>query len=557
MKLDTFFEKFDLFAETPNAAEKLRELFLELAVRGQLVEQSPDDEPAQKLLERIHGERLRLIEERVVRRQDTDPVAEDEVPFSIPDSWTWTRLGAIGDWGSGSTPARGNQELYDGGITWLKSGELNDTQSLSGSEETLSELALQSGSFRRNRPGDVLLAMYGATIGRVAILAEAAVTNQAVCGCTPFNGVMNRYLFFFLLSQRSRLQSASEGGAQPNISKVKIVNFPFALPPTAEQKRIVAKVDELMALCDRLNRQRQEGETLHAAIIRAAIARFDEAPNPSNLNFLFHNSYSIPPADLRNSILNVAIQGKLVPQDPGDEPAKFWHKRLQSDPENGAGKNGSATVESPELDAPTLPLPEGWIWLRIADVFEVAGGIQKTPDRIPRDNAFPYLGVANVYRGRLDLNTVKKFELAPGELERRRLEPSDLLIIEGNGSFNEIGRCAMWSGEIPDCVHQNHVIRCRPKDREIAPFILLFLNSSVGVDVMQRLAITSSGLYSLSVGKIRQIVVPVAPLAEQRRIIAKVDQLMTLVDQLEINLTASRATANRLIDAVVAELKTA
>ncbi|MSO22383.1 MAG: hypothetical protein EXQ58_03820 [Acidobacteria bacterium] len=138
----------------------------------------------------------------------------------------------MGDWGSGSTPARGNHDLYGGGITWLKSGELNDNQALAGSEETVTELALKTGSFRRNQPGDVLLAMYGATIGKVAILAEPAVTNQAVFGCTPFDGISNRYLFSFLLSQRARFHSASEGGAQPNISKVKIVGFPFPLPPS-------------------------------------------------------------------------------------------------------------------------------------------------------------------------------------------------------------------------------------------------------------------------------------------------------------------------------------
>ena len=164
------------------------------------------------------------------------------------------------------------------------------------------------------------------------------------------------------------------------------------------------------------------------------------------------------------------------------------------------------------------------------------------------------MGVANVYRGRLDLTKVKKFELEPGELERRKLEAGDLLIIEGNGSFNEIGRCAKWNGEIKNCVHQNHVIRCRPRDPTISDFTLLFLNSPNGMDIMQRLAITSSGLYSLSVGKIRQIEIPVPPLTEQRLIVAKVNELMALVDALETHLATARTTAERLMDAIVAEL---
>jgi type I restriction enzyme S subunit len=141
--------------------------------------------------------------------------------------------------------------------------------------------------------------------------------------------------------------------------------------------------------------------------------------------------------------------------------------------------------------------------------------------------------------------------LEDGELERRRLEPSDLLIIEGNGSINEIGRCAIWHGEIADCVHQNHVIRCRPKDLKIAPFTLLFLNSPLGVEIMQRLAITSSGLFSLSVGKIREIDIPLPPLPEQLRIVAKVDELMALCDQLEASLTTAQTEASRLLESVL------
>ena len=187
----------------------------------------------------------------------------------------------------------------------------------------------------------------------------------------------------------------------------------------------------------------------------------------------------------------------------------------------------------------------------MAEIFEVAGGIQKTPDRAPRGNAFPYLGVGNVYRGRLDLSIVKQFELAPGEIERRRLQAGDLLIIEGNGSLSEIGRCAKWRGEIAACVHQNHVIRCRPVDPAISDFALLVLNSPVGVANMQSLAITSSGLYSLSVGKIRQIEIPLPPLAEQQRIVTKVNELMAVCDQLEASLSAGAEHRSRLLEALL------
>ena len=254
---------------------------------------------------------------------------------------------------------------------------------------------------------------------------------------------------------------------------------------------------------------------------------------------------------LRQTILNLAVRGQLVPQDPDEEPSKRWFAGLGRGSKSQKRKDVLSQAKSDEDgDSPFSP-PIGWIWLKVADVFEVAGGIQKTPNRTPRNNAFPYLGVGNVYRGRLDLREVKKFELEDGELERRRLEPSDLLIIEGNGSINEIGRCAIWHGEIADCVHQNHVIRCRPKDLKIAPFTLLFLNSPLGVEIMQRLAITSSGLFSLSVGKIREIDIPLPPLPEQLRIVAKVDELMALCDQLEASLTTAQTEASRLLESVL------
>jgi len=250
----------------------LRKSILTLAVQGKLVPQDPNDEPAEELLLAISAEQERLVKARQIRRVDTTPLSEDDEPFAIPSTWVWTRLGKIGDWGSGSTPPRGNHELYGGSIPWLKSGELNDNQALARSEETVTELAVKTCSFRLNNPGDVLLAMYGATIGKAAILSEAAVTNQAVCGCTPFPGFLNTYLFQYLVSQREAFHASSEGGAQPNISKVKIINHPIPLPPLAEQRRIVAKVSELMALVDELETQLTASRAAAEKLLSALVA---------------------------------------------------------------------------------------------------------------------------------------------------------------------------------------------------------------------------------------------------------------------------------------------
>ena len=270
MNSERLLEVYEKISEVPDAIARLRRFVLDLAVRGKLVEQNTGDEPASQLLSRMSAQRSELERAKAIKKVKLTGVS---APADlIPANWIWTQLGSVGDWGSGSTPQRGNSEFYGGGLSWLKSGELGDNLNLAGSEETITEKAISKCSFRLNKPGDVLIAMYGATIGKLAILAEEAVTNQAVCGCTPFTGLLNRYLFLFLLANREAFHASSEGGAQPNISKVKIVNTAFPLPPTEEQHRIIAKVDELMALCDRLEEARKTREETRDKLT-AAVAR--------------------------------------------------------------------------------------------------------------------------------------------------------------------------------------------------------------------------------------------------------------------------------------------
>lgn len=505
MKLDTFFEKFDLLADAPGAVGKMRELILHLAFSGKLI-------PTKHLWDR---KSLKSLTTKI---------------------------------GSGATPSGGRESYFSSGIPLIRSMNvhfrgfeptglvfLNDEQA-----RQLSNVIVQ--------PHDVLLNITGASIGRVTtapVEMRGARVNQHVSIIRPVNELDARFLAMLLASPdfQGMINEIQVGATRQALTKGMIERFEIPFPPPAEQKRIVAKVDELMALCDRLEAQQRSREAQHAALARASLSRFAEAPTPANLDFLFHPAYAIEPADIRKAILTLAVQGKLVPQDPDDDLVLDWLQVV-----------AKSRINEFDLSESPFLIPDGWVWVKVADVFEVAGGIQKTPHRAPRQNAFPYLGVGNVYRGRLDLSTIKEFELEPGELERRRLESGDLLIIEGNGSFNEIGRCAKWKGEIPDCVHQNHVIRCRPCDVRLSSFVLLFLNSPNGTEIMQRLAITSSGLYSLSVGKIRQIEIPIPPLAEQDRIVARVDQLMSLVDQLETQIATSGETAAKLLDALVAEL---
>ena len=245
--------------------ERLKKSILQEAVQGKLVPQDPSDEPAEALLERIRVEKQRLIKEGKIKKDKHESVIfrrdnshyekldgverciDDELPFEIPESWAWARLGNIGDWGSGATPSRTHPEYYDGSIPWLKTGDLTDSY-ITDIPEGISQLALEKTSVRLNESGSVLMAMYGATIGKLGILTYSATTNQACCACKPVYGVETLFLFYFLMSQRTAFIKRGEGGAQPNISKEKIVTTLMPLPPLAEQHRIVQRIEELLPL---------------------------------------------------------------------------------------------------------------------------------------------------------------------------------------------------------------------------------------------------------------------------------------------------------------------
>ena len=335
--------------------KKLRELILELAVRGKLVPQDSNDLPASILLEKIAKEKARLIKEGNIKKQKPLPeISEDEKPFALPVGWGWSRLGDLGDWGAGSTPERKNPAYYGGDMNWFKSGELKYNEHLTSSEETVTSEALERCSLRICHPGDVLIAMYGATIGMLAILENDATTNQAVCACTCHTGLFNRFLFLILRAWGPRFNEQGAGGAQPNISKVKIINTITPLPPLAEQHRIVAKVDELMALCDQLEQQQIESSDTHQTLVKTLLATLTNAADQkecakawqriaNHFDTLFTTEQSID--QLKQTILQLAVMGKLVPQDPNDLPAPQPGKWLEG--EIKAGRTRQAGLPAP------------------------------------------------------------------------------------------------------------------------------------------------------------------------------------------------------------------
>ena len=337
----------------------LRHKILDLAIHGKLVPQDPNDEPASVLLERIKAEKERLIKEGKIKRskksaKTSDTPHYENVPFEVPDNWVWMTLGEVGTWQSGGTPSRSNKTYYGGNIPWLKTGDLNDGL-ISDIPESITEEAVANSSAKINPAGSVLIAMYGATIGKLGILTFPATTNQACCACIEFNAITQLYLFYFLLSQRNGFIAKGGGGAQPNISKEIIVNTFIPLPPLSEQQRIVMEIEKWFALIDQV----EQGK-----------------------------------ADLQNTIkqtkskiLDLAIHGKLVPQDPNDEPAIKLLKRINPD-------------FTPCDNGHSRKLPQGWYSVTANDVCSIIGGVSYNKADI-QDTGIRVLRGGNIQNGKV------------------------------------------------------------------------------------------------------------------------------------------------------------
>jgi type I restriction enzyme S subunit len=329
--------------------EDLKNSILQLAVQGKLVEQREEEGTAEELYEQIQEEKQRLIETGVIRKQKKLPeITEEEELFDIPDTWKWIRLGEVGEWRAGSTPTRSNPAYYGGNIPWLKTGDLTDGY-IEEASEYVTDKALNETSIRLNPVGSVLMAMYGATIGKLGILNIESTTNQACCACVPFEGVYNKYLFYYLMTQRSNFIKMGAGGAQPNISRTKIVNHIIPLAPLEEQKRIVYKIEELTPYVEKY------GEAYEKV---------------TELNKQF-------PKEMEKSILQYAMQGKLVEQREEEGTAEELYRQIQGEKqrlmEEGLIRKEQKLPAITEEEIP-FEIPATWKWVRMGDALNIVMG---------------------------------------------------------------------------------------------------------------------------------------------------------------------------------------
>jgi type I restriction enzyme S subunit len=544
VKLDTFFERFDQLAEAPDAVAKLRELVLQLAVQGRLVSQLATDEPTGTLAASIAEDRAAFVKERGLARQRVfASVEEDQYPFALPSGWGWTRLGNLCRVQAGFAFQSAAFVQGGSGVPMIRIRDITkDRTQVNYVGEYREEFFVEAGDYLVGMDGNFTVARWR---------GPRALLNQRVSRLQWYSPRIEPSFFAIALQHRlSELQGTKAYTTVDHLSSGQIEDAVVPLPPLAEQRRIVAKVDELMALCDRLEAQQWEREVRHAALARASLARFADAPTPVNITFLFHPSYAIPPADLRESILTLAVHGKLVPQDPNDEPILPLLERIAAQKasfEKEEARGRPISVAALEDDEGACELPSTWGWVRFGDIARHNAG--KTLDKGRNHGELrDYLTTSNLYWGFFRLDEVRQMPIHDDELERCTAIKGDLLICEGG----EAGRAAVWPHDY-SIAFQNHVHRARFYGGVNPYYVQRFFEKLKFTGEIEKFR-KGVGISSMSGKSLASIVVPLPPLAEQTRIVAKVEQLMALVDELEAQLATSRTTGAHLMEAVVAEL---
>jgi len=519
MDAQQFIAEFGHFVDAPGGLEKLRILVLQLAVQGKLLKQTG---PRQSYL-----------------------------------------LGDVGKWGSGGTPAKTHGEYYNGDIPWLVIGDLNDGLVTSASS-SITLKGLESSSAKLVPPGTLFIGMYG-SIGKLGIAGMACATNQAIAHCIADEAIaLTRYLFIFIRANRDHLFSQGKGLAQQNISQTILKAQQIELPYVTEQEQIVAKVDELMAICDQLEKQHKDRRKLQNALRQSTLQALANAQSPHELRASWQRMQAnigrlfLEPADVDDAIAglkSLAVRGVLVEAGrsaPDVARVKTECSVLRSGYIAGGLMRRQKLVSMAESD---LTYPEHWAVAAFDEVAVVIGGVTKGRDlRGKQVEVCPYLSVANVQRGYFELESLKSIEISHDELPKYLVHQGDLLITEG-GDWDKVGRTAIWRGGVENCLHQNHVFKARvPSEQLLAEWVELVFNSGVGRDYFAGASKQTTNLASINMTQLRSFPLPIPPLEEQRRILESLGALNDLCDEWRRQLAHERDLASLFAAASVSAL---
>ena len=531
---------YDRIADAPDAVPRLRRFILDLAVRGKLVEQDPNDEPASELLKRIAAEKARLVKAGEVRAGKTLPkITREEIPFEVPHGWQWARIRTV-------TSERG-QTVPTRDFTYIDVTAINKEIGRIENAEVTAARKAPSRARKIVRADDVVYSCVRPYLLNVAVvdagISPAPIASTAFAVMNGFGLVLSKYQWIVLRSpfMVASVEKKMRGQAYPAINAADFAVLLFPLPPLAEQRRIVDKVGELMDLCDRLEAVRAEREAARDRLARSSLARLN-APDPDPVTFRGDADFALDNLGclttrrdqieaLRQTILNLAVRGKLVEQDSDDEPVSALLD----------GQRVAVRGPGP------FDLPPSWAWVNVGAVASARLG--KMLDK-GKNTGTPrrYLRNINVRWFDFDLSDVLEMRFEDSELSEFTLRPGDVMICEGG----EPGRAAVWDGREDDIYFQKAVHRVRFSNLVDGEFFVLALRASADDG---RLAeyFTGTGIKHFTGRGLSRYLFPLPPPAEQSRILANIDALMATCDQLKRGLQACDEVQCQLLKALLKE----
>lgn len=545
--------KIDLYG-----IKKLRELILELAVRGKLVPQDPNDEPASELLKRIAAEKAELVKQGKIKKQKPLPeISEEEKPFELPEGWEWVRFETVLDFSGGSQPPKSYfiEESKEGYVQLIQIRDLGD------SPQPIYIPADKASKFCTSK--DILIGRYGASVGKVFWGKDGAYNVALIKIDNSLNLYVTSFLFWLLKSPLGQsLFFGVSRSAQDGFNKSDIAAKLLPVLSHKEQNRIIIKINELMSLCDQLEQQSLTSLDAHQQLVESLLGTLTDSQNAEELaenwarisehfDTLFTTEASVDA--LKQTILQLAVMGKLVPQDPNDEPASELLKRIAQEKAQLV-KEGKIKKQKPlppiSDEEKPFELPEGWEWCLFEDIIDIQSGITKGRNLSNRTLVkVPYLRVANVQRGYLDLTEIKQIEIPIEEKEKYQVVKGDLLITEG-GDWDTVGRTTVWCHDWY-IANQNHVFKGRNIGQDVDPYWLeTYMNSPFSRQYFANASKQTTNLASINKTQLRGCPVAIPPSSEAKKIMSKLHIFYKLCEELKNHIQSAQQTQLHLADAL-------
>lgn len=535
--------------------KKLRELILELAVRGLLVPQDPSDEPASELLKKIAAEKAKLVKVGKIKNEKSlPPVATEEMPFDLPKNWCWARLGEVTNYGFGdkAEPADVNEN------TWVL--ELEDVEK--ETSKLLQKVRFSEREFKSSKNifnvGDVIYGKLRPYLDKVLVADEDGVCTTEMIPVRAHAVITPAFLRLSMKSPGfiAYADSATHGMNLPRVGTDKARMALIPICSEASQHRIVAKVDELMALCDQLEQQTDASLSAHQTLAENLLDALASAAGhkqfisswqriAEHFDTLFTTEESID--QLKQTILQLAVMGKLVPQDPNDEPASELLKKIAAE-QAKLVKEGKIKADKPlpPISDAEIPfeLPKGWLWVRLPNVsfFQEGPGIMAKDFR---DKGVPLIRISGMHGPVVSLEGCNYLEeeMVAKKWNHFRLEEDDIVL----SSSASLGKVSKVKNDAIGSIAYTGLIRFKPFKSVFDEYLIRFFGSG---EFVRQIDGSKRGAAILHFGPthLRGMIVPIPPFPEQHRIVAKVGELMALCDQLKARLGDAQITQLNLAD---------